>query len=263
MRVSIPVDAGTVTHTLADKSSREFVDVHIATPYGVTGHTLIPAIRTEEDDEQQEEIKAIAEQLEKVGNAVAALQDNVPSFKNDKLEFEAVCENNTSATLNYVLKTPGPSLPLKFSIPAPLAAQIAGPVKMAVRHNGQFLGGGFAVDLGPDPITHGDTRDLKLEEVSREIIDRLKSSQAAITTTSFEKNNKLSLTAWLYYEQPGTADMRIFGEIELAIVLGCQCCDPPSPPASVAAAPAVSTTPVQAATLPAPPNSTAEAIAAP
>jgi hypothetical protein len=42
MRVTIPCDVDTVVDS---KSKAEFVDVHVATPYGVTAHMPIPAIR--------------------------------------------------------------------------------------------------------------------------------------------------------------------------------------------------------------------------
>jgi hypothetical protein len=220
MRVSIPQDVQAVQHD-TDKS-RWYVDVHVATPYGVTSHLLINAIRKE--GEVEKKVEVLSEKVTAADAQIAKLTENFPSFTAPKLAFEANFEKQNPGNLTFARKTDGSALPVKFFIPGLDPVTITSPVKMAVRYNGQFISPGFDVVKLPTPIVieNGATLKLDLDAIMKEIAFHLETPQSGITRSNF-KDNKTTATAWLYYSPPNAADVRIFGEVEIDVTLGAEC----------------------------------------
>jgi hypothetical protein len=235
MRVSIPNDAQPITDANA---KREYVDVHIATPYGVTSHMLIPALQIKKEE------NTLAATVAAQGKQIAALQSAAVTFGagSQQLEFAAVCHPTNAGGLNFIPQTTS-DLTLTFQIPAPIA--INQKVKMAVRVNDKFLGDGFDSKLTL-PIDGSRPVSIPIVNIADEINARL--VKGGITSAAF-KDGKLAAQVWVYYENPASADVRFLGAIPLQVTLACPCCGAsapargqpetlPAPSASGAATPA-------------------------
>ncbi len=69
-------------------SERDYVDIHVATPYGVTNHLLVPAVTAKAKSDLEAKVKTVEETVKAIQQTVKALNDHVVEFKLEASDFE-------------------------------------------------------------------------------------------------------------------------------------------------------------------------------
>ena len=215
MRATIPYDVGTVSHTLSDKKTKQsYVDVHVATPYGVTSHLLLKAVEPKEKKKEEE--------LEKT---VAAIQESVEKITRDVIPTQAATSPNSAKVelVAQVVKTGGMKVTPGFGakdIDLEFTNQtgqpLYGDVHIALLQKGSYITPRIetGAEIKQKKPSKGKTR-LEIEKLANNI-DKMIGSE--LKSSAF-KDKKISLVGVLFVVPDGddARTIRVLGEIPVEI----------------------------------------------
>ncbi|MGL4511521.1 MAG: hypothetical protein ACRCT8_00400 [Lacipirellulaceae bacterium] len=218
MKVTIPTSAETVSDTLSDgKTVRQYVDVHVATPYGVTSHLLVRAHATEEEEEAEataKTIKALTERVELIARDTAFAAVSVDPATG--LVLHAMPKGH-SPGVTLTPELGGTTISLRLANQS--RTEVEGTLQVAL-FDKQFLT--HRIDVAGGVTIGEDSTDL---QVSRQgIADALTAAfGGSVTSGDFDENGERNLRGVLYLRanEPNALDQptRLLGELPIKLAL--------------------------------------------
>ena len=220
MRVTIPETANTVS-----EGTKKYVDVHVATPYGVTSHLLIPGVKKPADkakDALEKKVKALSEKVETI--SLSSAQVEISPADSAKLELEAICKDQQNGLLEFIRKTSEPTITINYQNLSRF--KIEGLLQIALYDDGTFLtpretlseidevtllekGGSFAIDN---------------DELAKKIDSLLTAIDYSLAR--FKGKSSRTISAVLYLKPTAShVPIPLTGKLPIEMSLTCKCCE--------------------------------------
>ena len=242
MQITVPSNANTLKFGTGD-SARDYVDIHIATPYGVTNHLLVPALNVTAKDEA----------IKKLQTSVSQIEKNLSLIKQHAVEISL--EATELAKLKYLAcKEPSPSNALQLRPDSLKNAKVDFTYKVgnpAFNEAGTYVEAGFAtfrngflhpiqqidVTIGTNPVSrfpltgNQGTFSIALDDLTNRITESLTQH----LTQSDIKDDKISAEAVFYFRLvdgegkplPGLP-IRVYQPLPIEVNVSkevCGCCE--------------------------------------
>lgn len=217
MRATIPYDAGTVSD---GKTEQKYVDVHVATPYGVTSHLLVKAIDPPKAKKQEDLEKSVTT----LTKAVQKLQrDIVPvvaeaSAKTPKVELSAIRQASGGMKIDPTMG----AADLMVEFVNQTALDLEGELSLALLKGDVYISSRHSLDETIQAPPKNNPKSPK--SVTFSVAKLANVVDAAIgdsLKTSDFKEKKLALTAVLFLgpDPKHLRTTRVLGEVPIEITL--------------------------------------------
>lgn len=229
MKVIIPGNVNTVTHPLADGTTQDYVDVHVATPYGVTNHLLVRAITPKSTASAVATASLVSDATSKVSSlekTVQQMQRNLPEVVGSAATLNLVATPQDDGTLSIE-----PALgvaAIELTAENHFGATMQGIVEVALFDEAKKdyvtnrISTGYAVDFtGTSTGTFPEKKRVRLD--AAELAKHLPGAFVGKFAASDFKDNKKEFVAVLFLS-PGprgttNAVVRVLGEVKVALTL--------------------------------------------
>ena len=227
MQVRIPDSV----QSLKDEKDREVVDVHVATPYGVTNHLLIPAVRPTDPAAE-----ALTKRVDAIETQLSAMKFTVK--EKQKLTFEFRYEDKGSMSkVGLIGSDKNKTFSFAYDARNQLPVGVSYEIFAAIQEDGKFISS--AVPILPKELKAG-VFTIHASQLENVINDRLHtpgglkdkaSVPLHVATNAHENNNKkeLSFSAVLFIvpsvakpatkkkQTPAAMPIRINGSVEIIL----------------------------------------------
>ncbi|MCR9116896.1 MAG: hypothetical protein NXI22_08085 [bacterium] len=220
MRVTVPASAIAEKKTVCGKE-QEVIDVHIATPYGVTNHVYVPAIKSAKDaaadkvEERLKKLEALAENLSAAGIpptiAITPAEPMlVDAFIENPIRFKT---NDTKFTFTLTASSTG------------LPDDISGGVFLSTQL--RFKGGeliGKPIPVEDESLKAVQFSGGKIEITAEELLDTFKKISVfnSPLASQFSDTEATELEAVFFVSEANHQEIRVIGTLPVHVTkYGC------------------------------------------